>query len=136
MTVYAGKGTDFQITITATLTDVAQCRSIRWNPGTVETMETDDLLSTYVTLGVTGRAGGGTLSAQLLYDPASSTHIELHKLWNTPATNAMNINWPDGTKTQPFSGILTGLDVGVERSEPVTCDVSVAVASRPTLNAT
>ncbi len=135
MTVYAGKGTIFQITITSTLTTVTQVRSLTWNPGTVETMETDDLSSTYVTLGVTGRAGGGTVSLTLLYDPAVTTHIEIHKLWNTPATNAMSITWPDGVKTAPFTGIITGLNATVERADPVTADISIAVAARPTLNA-
>lgn len=134
MTVYAGKGTLFRMTISATLTTVTQVRSMSWNPGTVETMETDDLSSTYVTLGVTGRAGGGTVNLSLLYDPATSTHQEIHKLWNTPATNAMSIAWPDGVKTQAFTGIITGLNATVERADPLSADVTVAVAAKPTLN--
>ena len=134
MAVYAGKGSVFQVTISASLTTVSGMRDIKFDPGEVETMEVDDLASDYVDLDVTGRAGGGTLTGQCFWDPANAQMQALHTLWNTPAKVNMSTTWGTSTESIAFSGILKKLPLTATRTDPITADIECVVAERPTLN--
>lgn len=134
MTVYAGKGTILQVTISAVLTTIAGMRNVEFDPGEVETMETDALSDTYVTLGVTGRAGGGQVTGECFWDPANAQIHALHALWNTPATEAFSITWSTTAESIAFTGILTKMPIVATRTDPITSAIEIAVAARPTLN--
>lgn len=134
MTVYAGQGSVLQVTISAALTTIVGVRNIEFDPGEVETMEIDDLSDDYVDLDVTGRAGGGTVSAEAFWDPANAQMQALHTLWNTPATEAFSITWGSSSESIGFTGILTKMPISATRTDPITTALEIAVAARPTLN--
>lgn len=134
MTVYAGVATVLQVTISSVLTTIVGVRDVEFDPGEVETMEIDDLSSDYVDLDVTGRAGGGTVSAECFWDPANAQMQALHTLWNTPAKEAFSITWGATTESTAFTGILTKLPLTANRTDPITTAIEIAVAERPTLN--
>lgn len=134
MTVFVGKGSVFQKTISASLTTVAGVRNFKFNPGENETMETDDLASSYVTLQETGRAGGGSCSGQLLWDPANATQIAMHISFNTPTVENYSNTYGSTTESIAYTGILTKFELTVERADPIVADFEIAVADRPTLN--
>ena len=134
MAVYAGKGSILQVTISASLTTIAGVRSIGFDPGEVETMEIDDLSDDYVNLDVTGRAGGGTLSAEVFWDPGNAQMQALHALWNTPAKEDFSTTWGTSTESIAVNGILTQLPISATRTEPLLSNIEIAVAERPALN--
>lgn len=134
MTVYAGKGSVLQVTISASLTTIAGVRNIDFDPGEVETMEVDDLSDDYVNLDVTGRAGGGTLSAEAFWDPGNAQMQYLHSLWNTPAKEDFSTGWSTTSEDIAVSGILTKLPISANRTDPLLSNIEIAVAERPVLN--
>lgn len=134
MTVYAGVDTILQVTISASLVTIAGVRGVEFDPGEVETMEIDDLSDDYVNLDVTGRAGGGSVSAEAFWDPANAQMQALHALWNTPAKEDFSITWSTTTESIAFSGILKKIPITASRTDPITTSMEIAVAERPALN--
>jgi hypothetical protein len=134
MTVYAGQGTILQVTIAASLTTIAGVREVEFDPGEVEVMEIDDLASDYIDLDVTGRAGGGSVKAPTLWDPANAQMQALHALWNTPAKEDYSITWGATAESIAWNGILTKMPIKAVRSEPIMSELEFKVAERPALN--
>ncbi|TWT57253.1 hypothetical protein KOR42_06110 [Thalassoglobus neptunius] len=134
MTVYAGVDSILQVTIAASLTTIAGIRDIEFDPGEVELMEIDDLASDYVDRAPTGRAGGGTVTAECFWDPANAQMQALHTLWNTPAEEDFSITWSTTTESIAFKGILTKIPISATRTDPITTALEVAVSQRPVLN--
>lgn len=133
MTIYAGKGSILQVTISAVLTTISGVRNFTFNPGETETMEVDALADDYVKLQVTGRTGSGNVSGTMFLDPANAQVFKLHGLMNTPADEAWSITWGSSAVSQAFNGILTKMETKVERADPITDDFEIAISSRPTL---
>lgn len=134
MTVYAGRTTVLQVTISSSLTTIAGVRGVEFDPGEVETMEVDDLSDDYVDLDVTGRAGGGSVTADAFWDPANAQMQALNKLWNTPKKEDFSITWGASNQSTAFKGILTKLPITASRSDPITTNIEIKVAQRPSLN--
>lgn len=134
MTVYAGQSTVLQVAISSVLTTIVGVRDVEFDPGEVETMEIDDLDSDYVDLDVTGRAGGGSVSAEAFWDPANAQMQALHALWNDPAKEDFSITWGATSQDTAFNGILTKCPISATRTDPITTALEIAVAERPTLN--
>lgn len=134
MTVYAGKGSVLQVTISASLTTIAGIRNIDFDPGEVELMDVDDLVDDYVDRDVTGRASGGNVAAEGFWDPANAQMQALHTLWNTPAKEDFSITWSTTSESLPFKGILTKLPIAANRTDPLLTNLEIAVAERPVLN--
>ena len=134
MTVYAGKGSLLQVTISASLTTIAGVRNIDFDPGEVELMDVDDLADDYVDRDVTGRASGGSVAAEGFWDPANAQMQALHTLWNTPAIEDFSITWSTTSESLPFKGILTKLPITANRTDPLLTNLEIAVAQRPVLN--
>lgn len=134
MAVYSGQGTVLQVTISASLTTIAGARNVEFDPGEVETMEIDDLSDDYVNLDVTGRAGGGSVSSEVFWDPANAQIQALHALWNTPAKEDYSITWGSSEESLAFNGILTKMPITANRTDPITSNIEIAVAERPVLN--
>ena len=127
-------GTILKVNIASTMTAIAGIRNVDFDPGEVETMEIDDLDDDFVNLDVTGRASGGEVTAELFRDFAAASQDKLAALWDAPAKESFQIVYPDADdSTQPFTGILTKFPVKSERGNPLMSDISIKVATKPTL---
>lgn len=140
---YSSLGTILEVEVATVMTEIAGIRNVNFNPGEVEMFESDDLVDTHVNQSVTGRTGGGEVTAQMFTDFLAATWTPLADLWMTPAVNNYRVTWPNadsdgGTAgvqaaTQPFVGILKTIPVVAERGQPLLSDISISVARKPVL---
>ena len=127
-------GSTLKIDIASTLTPIAGVRNIDFDPGEVETFDKDDLNDDYVESDVTGRQLGGEVSGDMFTDFAAATWTALADLWDAPAKENFQIDYPDvAASTQPFVGILKKLPVKAERGSPLMTALSIKVAEKPSL---
>lgn len=118
------KGTKLQHTISASLADIAQLISIEHSGAASETYDSTTLEGTvYKTYDQTGYSEGGSVTAELFYDPALVGHQAITDLIAAPADNAMKIIYADsGTTNQSFTaagvefGVTVAMDDGLKGS--------------------
>lgn len=107
------KGSVFKMTISASLTAVAQLTQFELTGSEAETVESRTLDgSVYIPFDHTGYAMGGDFSAEGYWDPALAGHKFITSIQATPASNACQITYANGSSTtQSFSG--TGWKFGM-----------------------
>lgn len=100
------KGSIFKMTISASLTAVAQLTQFEVTGSEAETVESRTLDGgVFITHDHTGYATGGDFSAEGYYDPALSGHQFITDQITTPADNACQISYAnDAVTTQSFTG--------------------------------
>lgn len=109
MSKVVAKGTALQEEIAAVFTDVAQLVSIDLNEAETETIESDTLDNTDagVPYSATGRAEGGSVSGEMLLDPALTGHQLFTDKVSDPSTNLptnYKIVFADSASTEwPFT---------------------------------
>ena len=133
MAVYRSKDSCLQLEIATVLTDIAGIRNIKMKLPSPEKMEIDDIKSDHVDLEVTGRTGGGTLSADSFWDPAHATWHAIHALMNTPAKADWSTTWGNSGTDIAFSGILESLELNAERTDPIMAPLEIAIAEKVVL---
>ena len=126
-------GTLLKVTISSTLTTVAQRVKLDGPELTVGTAETTNLDSTVKTYRPT-IPDSGKISGTLQYDPQDSTHSFLFGLYSTPATNAMALVFADtGPTTFTFTGILTKLKpTGIEVESNLEAEFEIQITGAVT----
>jgi hypothetical protein len=100
------KGSIFKMTISASLTAVAQLTDFEVTGIEAETVDSTTLDGgVFKTYDHTGYAEGGEFNANGLYDPALSGHQFIGDIITTPADNACQITYANGGgTTQSFTG--------------------------------
>lgn len=100
------KGSIFKMTISASLTAVAQLTDFEVSGMEAETVESRTLDGgVFIPFDHTGYAMGGEFSANGYYDPALAGHQFIGDQISTPADNACQITFANGSNTtQSFTG--------------------------------
>lgn len=115
MAKYASRGTLLKLTISASLTTIAQVRSIRIGDTTTDVLQVDALDDSGISHDFinAGTATQDDITAELFYDPDNSTHTAVTGFIasNTAlaAGIAGSVVFPDGT---PDSGTFTAIGLG------------------------
>ncbi len=130
--VYAGQGTVLKMTISSTLTAIAQVTEIDGPGMSTGTKETTNLASTIITR----RAqlpDPGTISATIQYDPTDATHTFLTTTagsWPQAAV-ACEIDFPVSTTHKAaFSAILTKFaPKGMNEEDNLEADIELQVTT-------
>ena len=119
------KGTKFQQDLASTLTTIAQVTSISHSGAQVETVESDtlDSVGAGIKKTVTGRTEPGSMSADLIFDPALAGHQNVMDILTTPVDETWNIEFSD-TKDLGFTG-APGLDIDVQQGDVVRGSINV-----------
>jgi hypothetical protein len=114
-----GKGTIFKMTISMSLTAVAQLLDLELSGCEAETYDSTTLDgAVYKTYDHTGYSEPGEASFGLFYDPALSGHQFITDQIDTPADNACQITYADtGATTQSFTGAGWGMGVQVAMND-------------------
>lgn len=126
-----GKGTVLQQDISSTMTAVAQVVSIDLPEGETETTEADTLdnANAGIPYEPTGRTEGGSLTAELLFDPALAGHQEFTDKLNAPLTNLPDdfkvIFANTGSTEWPFTVAGISLGGSVRVNELVKANVTL-----------
>lgn len=124
MAVVKCKGTKLQHTVSMSLADIAQLISISHSGSASETFKSTTLDgAVHHTYAQTGYSEGGSVSAELFYDPALAGHQAITDLQAAPADNAMKIIYADsGPSEQSFTsagvefGVTVAMDDGLKGS--------------------
>lgn len=100
------KGSIFKMTISASLTAVAQLTQFEISGSEGETVESRTLDGgVYIPFDHTGYSVGGDFSAEGYYDPALAGHQFITDCQAVPADNACQISYANsGPTTQSFTG--------------------------------
>lgn len=112
MAVIVCKGTVLQQEISSVLTAVAQVINLDLPESETETFEADTLDNSGAGIPhkVTGRVEGGSLGAELFFDPALAGHQALTDVITTPASQVWKIIFADsGTTEWDFTTAGIGL---------------------------
>src|ERR1017187_3065491 len=90
MAKFPSQGVTFQITISSTLTTIAQCSEIDLPDPEVEIVETTDLSTAHgKTFDTTGLVDAGDAGGTLFFDPAGATHTFLTGMIKAPTVNTL-----------------------------------------------
>lgn len=130
MSVVAGLGTKLQLSISSTLTDIANEVEIDGPDWQVGTAETSVLTSTVRTYRPT-IPDSGELTMTIYYDETNATHTALTALMTTPAVGSWKLIFVD-THSYAFSGILTqfkttGMTIDDNLSAEITIKLTGAI---------
>ena len=108
MAVSGGFGVVWEITVTSTLTTVANMEEITFP--SIETEEVEitahDSVNGYQEYVATGRKLTDTFTATLTWDVSEATNAELVTLQGSGDSNAMTLATPGATETMAFNGIV------------------------------
>ena len=128
------KGTVFQKTISAVLTDIAQCISIEFSGAEVETFNSTTLDGGVgMTYSQTGFSEGGTCDVELYYDPALSAHQAITDEIAAPADCVWNVTFADsGTTDMGFTSAGVGFGISVQMGDGLKGSVSLKLTGLPT----
>ncbi|WP_254509888.1 phage tail tube protein [Anatilimnocola floriformis] len=108
MAYTAGKGTKLQLSISSTLTDIAQVVSMTPPSMEMGTVETTHLLSTWREY-ISTIPDGGSIDFTLEWDASHATHAALWTAFQGGAVETWKVLFTDtGAATVGFSGIVTG----------------------------
>lgn len=122
------KGTKLQQELAMTLTDVAQVISLEKSGAESETYDstTLDTSGAGKEYDPTGYTEGGTVAAELFYDPALAGHQAMTDLLTTPAKQNWNMIFADAAPTSyPFVGAGVGFDVAVDMNDGLKGSLSI-----------
>ena len=133
MAIAKCKGTKLQHTISASLVDIAQLISISHSGSKSETFDSTTLDGgIFKTKAQTGYSEGGTVSAELFYDPALTGHQFITDLISTPADNVMKIIYADtGVSEQSFTQAGVEFGVTVDMGDGLKGSVTYEVDGDP-----
>ena len=114
MTIMIGKGTALQESIASTFTAVTQVISIDLPEAENETFEADylDQANAGIPHKVTNRTEGGSLSAELFYDPALASHKKLVDKLSNPVTTGISMKVVFATTTNAWTMTVAGVGLG------------------------
>lgn len=119
MAKLACKGTLLKLTISSTLTTIAQVIELDKAQDQGETFDADTLdnTSAYIPKQLTGRASSGDISGTLFYDPANTTHQFITDTIAAPVAVAGQILLSDGSNNHGFSAVGLGLGLAVRMND-------------------
>lgn len=124
------KGAQLQLSISASLTTIAQVRRFTGPDAEVQTYDATALDSA---VGrekkVTGFVNSGMVTWSLWFDPTAATHQALTDLITTPTdASGWKIIFPDGSSTAwTFNGVLKKVTPVVELDQGLVCDCQMEV---------
>lgn len=129
------KGTVLQQELSMVFTAVAQVASLEVTGGESETTE----VTTLDTSGAgkeymaTGYSEGGSVSGELLFDPALAGHQAITDLITTPAEQNWKIIFADtGATEMAFTGAGVGFDITVAQNDALRASFSIKCDQIPT----
>ena len=129
------KGTVLQQELSMVFTAVAQVASLEVTGGESETTE----VTTLDTSGAgkeymsTGYSEGGSVSGELLFDPALAGHQAITDLITTPAEQNWKIIFADtGTTEMAFTGAGVGFDITVAQNDALRASFAIKCDQLPT----
>ena len=129
-----GKGTNLQLTISASLTTIAQVESFSIAESDPETVETDTLDNTdeSILMTNTGRASVPTITGTLIFDPGAATHEFLIDTEALPPTTAIagKIVMTNSNEIT-FNCIGVGLGMTIAAGDVVKAPFTLKLESKP-----
>lgn len=135
MTKIPCKGTKLQMTIATVLTDLAQVISIDLPEAESETYESDTLDNedAGIPYDPTGRTEGGSMSAELFFDPALAGHQAITDLLSSPAKCNWAVVFADEAHTTwPIPGAGVSFGGSVALGDGLKGSLSVKLDGIPT----
>jgi len=111
------QGAALKITISAALVEVPGLENIELDLGENKTYENSDISSDYIAPVFSGLRGEGSLSADIIRDPANATQIALQIAFNTGATLASSVTIGAAGKVIVVSLLVTKLSLSGKRGE-------------------
>jgi hypothetical protein len=138
MAINVGQGTVLSTTIGSTLTAITQVVEVDGPEVTVGSKETTNLASTFKSF----RAqlpDGGSVSATIQYDPASTTHTALTtaiNIWpQQPVAWKVLFNTAAGTDSATFNAFLTKFKPkGMNEDDNLEADIEIKLVNLPTFS--
>ena len=130
MTTIASKGTELQLDIASTFTEVVQLEDVSFGGSAVGFFEapTLDQASAGIPKVATGYANGGQVSASGYFDPVAATHQAITDLITTPADSSWKVVWSDSANTEwPFTAIVTGFDPSASVSDGLRFELNMEI---------
>jgi hypothetical protein len=117
MAVSGGFGAVWKITVTSTLTTVANVEDIEFptTENELDEITAHDSPGGYEEFVATGIKRSGEFQATLTWDVAEATHAELVDLQVSGASNAMTLATPGTAESLAFTGIVRN----IERQSPI-----------------
>lgn len=132
MAKYAAKGASFQWTISASLTTIAQVKSIRTSES-VNIIDTTDLSDTSRTK-VVGIADHGRVTLELEFDPDGTGYAAMRTDWVAGTSRAAKIIWPDTTPaSEAFTAFVTSIERGGGENTSLTASIELEITGARTL---
>jgi predicted secreted protein len=129
-----GKGTKLQLSISSTLTDIAQVVSLTPPSMEMGTTETTHLLSTWREY-ISNLPDGGSIDFTIEYDPSHASHAALWTAFQGGAAESWKVLFTDtGAAAVTFDGILTNFawdEVAVDGV--VTASITVKITGAITI---
>jgi len=111
------QGSMLKITVSAVLTEVPGLENIEIDLGENETFDNADISSNYISPVFSGLRGTGTLSADIIRDPAGAVQMALQIAFNAGSTMASTFLIGTGGKTLTLSLVFTKLTLSGKRGE-------------------
>ena len=130
------KGTALQQTVSGSFVTVAQVISFDGPDLESETFEADTLDNSVagIPYAPTGRTEGGSISGELFYDPALTSHKELLTLLDYPRAEAWKIIFADsGASEWTFSGAGLSFGVAVALNDGLKGSFGIKLDGTPTM---
>lgn len=126
------KGTQLQQDLSGVYTAVAQLTSVSLSGTENETVETDTLDNTdaVIQMDPTGRTTGGSVDAEMLYDPALQGHKNITALLTTPVRENWRVVYADsGQTTLDFTSAGIGFEATAEQGDFLRGSLSAEVTA-------
>ncbi len=134
MAINVGQGTILKMTISSTLTAIAQVLEIE-GPGMSVGIKDNTNLSSTAKRKRAQLPDGGTISATIQYDPADATHVFLTTTigtWPQPV-NACELDFTSATHKATFNAILTKFaPKGMNTEDNLEADIELEIDGVPT----
>lgn len=134
VTAYSTLASEFQVSISSTLTKVVGVQSITLNPGENTTFESGDLTSDFDEITATGVQSGGSVAFSGTWDPLDATHQALHTHFNAGSLVTGNVQVSETGVDIACTGYLTKFEVKAERKSGWMFDAELKLNDRVTLN--
>lgn len=132
MSKYAAKGSIFQWTISASLTTVAQIKSIRTSES-VSVIDTTDLSDTSRSK-VVGIPDHGRVTLELEFDPDGTGYAAMRTDWAAGTSRAAEIEWSDSTpKVEAFTAFVVSIERGGGENTSLTATVELEITGARTI---
>ena len=141
MNAYSSLGTLLKMSIASVMTTVSGVRNVEFDAPEKELYDVDGLASTFLEQDFSGRTKGGSVKAEMFFDPAAASQQALVAEFNSPTlTSGMYVapSWQvvwsaSPSATQAFVGEITKQSRKAERGSPLIANIEIAITRKPTL---